>query len=220
MKNIDIMHDYIENNLSRSNLMKKHKLSTSAVNSLTNRFHPTVTFDSKKLFDTIKDDLTNLTTTVFLKKYVINFEKTLQLKNGGTRITYKKLITWLKELNIPYTLTFKEKSQTSSKLTLRIGIHGYVEPEKEIQIEKRGQVYMMTQEEKKDYLEKISIVQGQQKALIERLYDKQIHPSVIGTIVDSMNVITREALRVGIIAEKNGYGNKVEYALARKVEER
>ncbi len=65
----------------------------------------------------------------------------------------------------------------------------------------------------------MQIVDNQRKKLLEKLYLKHLSPETINVVMDSINVIAREALLIGVMAQKNGYGSKVEYAIARKVEQ-
>ncbi len=209
-----ILYDYFENNLTRNLIMAKYNITKNRFVSITNRFVPTLSFDVDLFHHKLRDDLENMLTNDFATKYKVNFQIIRQLKSDPYRLTIKKAIVWFKMLNIPYKLEIDKVKRFDSASTIIVTL--YEKIEKPI---RRTNAYMMTHEEKKDYNEKMMLLDNQRRKLIEKLYAKGLAATTISSIIDSMNVIAREALLIGVIAQKNGYGSKVEYAIARKVEQ-
>ena len=211
------LYDYLTSDTIQAQIQKKYSLPGQTINHLYRMFIIELKFDENKFFELLKNDISRLTTRQMMTKFSFSKDAVANLRKGH-KVNYKKLIQMIRKYGIDYELELLPNPKRLDIATVVISVNGFVE-EKEPTM-KRGAIYLMTSEEKKEYNEKISILDNQRKHLVEKLYAKGLSVETIGTIMSSMNVIAREALLIGVMAEKNGYGNKIEYAIARKVEER
>lgn len=205
------MREYFDGK-SRLQLMKKYKLSSAEFTNIRNKYQVIVEFNDDLFFEALRHAYKNHTISKFCTKFGVSSKAYHRIK-VQINVSYTKMMEWLDIFKIPYTKTVVTKKNWT-KENHSINLDGYVDPVIKKDPRKDRE---MSLEEIQEYIETNSLIECQKNVVRNIMTEKKFARELEARIMNHIHVIAREAVLMGIKAERNQYGEKLESKIMKEI---
>lgn len=192
--------DYYDGKYTRATIESEYKLSFST---LRRHFKIRLEYDKKHFMKIIETDYLTLGKTAFMEKHLIT-RTAYEGFEEGYGFMLKVFVKWLKRLEVKHKLIVKEGVELEPKDIIFIKLGKEVIEESEV----RKDFFRLSVADRRDFVEKIRLIESQREELLNILRDRKFSVEFIRKIDDRLSVLLRLTLAIGVDTEKKGYGDR------------